>query len=287
MIMRDSFSEYHPAVNFVFFVGAIGCGVVFQHPAYLAVSVAASLLYYLTLGRKKAAKAILWMLVVVVCLAAVNPIFNTRGAHVLFSLFGRPYTQEALVYGIALSGVFLTMFLWFGCYNYVLTGDKFTSLFGNLIPSISLLLVMVLRMVPAFIKKTKQIIGARMSIGKGEDDKLREGMTVLGTLVSWALEGSIVTADSMRARGYGTAKRQSFLIYRMRKRDWWLLLTEAVLLAAVIAGACLGQANAVYLPAMGVAPLSWGAILYGIYVFIPLLINLKEAIVWHISRSGI
>jgi len=287
MIMRDSFSEYHPAVNFVFFVGAIGCGVVFQHPAYLAVSVAASLLYYLTLGRKKAAKAILWMLVVVVCLAAVNPIFNTRGAHVLFSLFGRPYTQEALVYGVALSGVFLTMVLWFGCYNYVLTGDKFTSLFGNLIPSISLLLVMVLRMVPAFIKKTKQIIGARMSIGKGEDDKLREGMTVLGTLVSWALEGSIVTADSMRARGYGTAKRQSFLIYRMRKRDWWLLLTEAVLLAAVIAGACLGQANAVYLPAMGVAPLSWGAILYGIYVFIPLLINLKEAIVWHISRSGI
>ena len=285
--MKDAFSACHPAVNFVFFVGAIGCGVVFQHPAYLAVSIAASFLYYLFLGRRKALKPIAFMLVIVICLAAVHPIFNTRGEHLLFRVFDRPYTQEALVYGTALAGVFLTMFLWFGCYNFVLTGDKFTSLFGNWIPSISLLLVMVLRMVPAFTKKTKQIIGARMSIGKGEDNKVREGMTVLGTLVSWALEGSIVTADSMRARGYGTAKRQSFLIYHMDKQDWFLLAAELLLLGGVIASACLGQANAVYIPTLKVASLSWGAVLYGVYVSIPLLINLKEAIVWHISRSRI
>ena len=285
--MRDGFAVYHPAVNFVFFVGAIGCGVVFQHPAYLAVSIAASLLYFIYLGRRKSIKPMVFMLTVVICLALVNPIFNTRGEHLLFYVFDRPYTWEALLYGTALSGVFLTMFLWFGCYNYVLTGDKFTSLFGNWIPSISLLLVMVLRMVPAFTKKTKQIIGARMSIGKGEDDKLREGMTVLGTLVSWALEGSIVTADSMRARGYGTAKRQSFLIYHMRKQDWILLSVEIVLLVGVIVSACLGQADALYTPSVSVAPLSWGTVLYGIYVLIPLLINLKEAIVWHISRSRI
>ena len=285
--MKDAFSACHPAVNFVFFVGAIGCGVVFQHPAYLAVSIAASFLYFLLLGRRRSVKPIAFMLAIVIFLAVVNPVFNTRGAHVMFYVFDRPYTQEALLYGAALSGAFLTMFLWFGCYNYVLTGDKFTSLFGNFIPSISLLLVMVLRMVPAFTKKTKQIIGARMSIGKGEDDKLREGMTVLGTLVSWALEGSIVTADSMRARGYGTAKRQSFLIYHMSSQDWILLAAEVALLAGVIAGACLGQADAVYIPTPNVASLSWGAVLYGIYVSIPLIIQLKEAIVWHISRSRI
>lgn len=285
--MKDAFSACHPAVNFVFFVGAIGCGVIFQHPAYLTVSIVASFLYYLFLGRRKALKPIAIMLVIVICLAAVNPIFNTRGEHLLFRVFDRPYTQEALIYGTALAGVLLTMFLWFGCYNYVLTGDKFTSLFGNWIPSLSLLLVMVLRMVPAFTKKTKQIIGARQSIGKGEDGKVREGVTVMGTLVSWALEGSIVTADSMRARGYGTAKRQSFLIYQMGKQDWILLVIEFLLLAGVIVSACLGQADAVYLPTLNVASLSWGAALYGVYVLIPLLINLKEAIVWHISRSGI
>lgn len=285
--MKDAFSAYHPAVNFLFFAGAIGCGVVFQHPAYLAFSILCSLFYYLFLGRRKAVRSIFFMLPIVLCLAAVNPLFNTQGEHMLFQLFGRPYTLEALLYGSALAGVLLTMLLWFGCGNLVLSGDKFTSLFGNLIPSISLLLVMVFRMVPNLIKKASQITGARRSIGKGERHRLDEGMTVLGTLVSWALEGSVVTADSMRARGYGTAKRQSFLIYRMKQQDWLLMAVELVLLAAVIGSACLGQANTVYTPKVSVSPLSWGAAAYGIYLFIPLALNIKEAILWHISRSKI
>ena len=33
----DGFSDCHPAVNFLFFVGAIGFGVVIQHPAALGI----------------------------------------------------------------------------------------------------------------------------------------------------------------------------------------------------------------------------------------------------------
>lgn len=285
--MEDAFSRYHPAVNFLFLAGAIGCGVVFQHPAYLAVSISCGLVYYLYLGRRKAAKALLWMLPVVLCLAAINPLFNTQGRQELFWVFGRPYMLEALLYGCAMAGVLLTMLLWFGCYSYVLTGDKFTALFGNLIPSVSLLLVMVLRMVPSLSKKTNQITAARRSVGKGKDNKLQEGMTVLGTLVSWALEGGVVTADSMRARGYGAAKRQSFLICRMRTQDRWLLSVQLLLLAGVIVSACMGQANAAYTPDVSLAPVSWGAAIYGIYLFIPMALNIKEAILWHISRSKI
>lgn len=285
--MADAFSQYHPAVNFLFFVGAIGCGVVFQHPAYLAASIVCALIYYLHLGAGKAIRSVAVMLPIVLCLAAVNPMFNTQGEYVLFQVLGRPYTLEALLYGCAMAGVLLTMLLWFGCYNRVLTGDKFTALFGNLIPSISLLLVMVLRMVPNLTRKTNQIRGARRSIGKGAEKQLTEGMTVLGSLVSLALEGSVVTVESMRARGYGTAKRQSFLIYRMRKRDWLMLSVQLLLLAAVIVSACLGQADAVYTPHISISPLAWGAALYGAYLFIPLAINIKEAILWRISRSKI
>ena len=31
----DVFSKRHPMVNFIFFLGAIGFGVVIQHPTYL------------------------------------------------------------------------------------------------------------------------------------------------------------------------------------------------------------------------------------------------------------
>ena len=163
----DAFSNCHPAVNFLFFVGAIGFGVLIQHPAYLIAGAIGAAVYYLLLSGKAGWKRIAMLLPMVLMLTAVNPLFNTYGERVLFHVFGRPYTVEALLYGAAIAGVFLVMMLWFGCYNAVMTSDKFTSLFGNLIPAISLLLVMVLRMIPSFIRKAGQIMGARKSVGLG------------------------------------------------------------------------------------------------------------------------
>ena len=293
-IMRyDAFSKCHPAVSFIFFMGAIGAGVVIQHPAYLTAGIVTGAVYYLLLNGKKGWKTILGLLPLFAFLTAINPLFNTMGATPLFHLFGRPYTFEALLYGAAIAAMFVTMLLWFGCYNKVLTSDKFTSLFGNLIPSISLLFVMVLRMVPNFIRKTLQIIGARKSIGKGAaeaattKEKLNDGMTVLGALTSWALEGSVVTGDSMRARGYGTAKRSSFMIYRMTGLDWFLVAVMVALLAASVTAACLGQITATFTPALDIAPVSWGVIAHTGYLMIPTALHIKEAIQWHISRSKI
>lgn len=284
--MNDAFSKCHPAVNFLFFVGAIAMSVVIQHPAYLLAGAVTGAVYYLLLVGKKGIKSLLFLLPVFVLVTVINPLFNTLGATPLFSLWGRPYTLEALVYGGALASMFVIVFLWFGCYSKVLTGDKFTSLFGNLIPAISLLLVMVFRMIPNFIQKAQQIIGARKSIGKGTET-LPDSMTVLGALTGWALEGSIVTGDSMRARGYGTAKRSSFMIYRMTPTDWALLAVMLVLLALTVTAACLGQVSALFVPTAQIAPLSWGLAAYSCYLLIPTALHIKERVQWHISRSGI
>ena len=291
--MNDAFSKCHPAVNFLFFMGAMGLTVVIQHPMYLLVGAVTGAVYYLLLNGRKGWKTLLGLLPMFLILTAINPLFNTLGATPLFHLFGRPCTLEALLYGGALASVFVTMMLWCGCYNRVMTGDKFTSLFGNLIPSISLLLVMILRLIPNFIRKTQQIIGARKFIGKGAGEasttkeKLSDGMTVLGTLTSWALEGSVITGDSMRARGYGTAKRSSFMRYRMTAADWGLLAIMLLLLALSVTALCLGQARADFLPVIRLAGVNWGLAAYGGYLLIPTALQIKEAIQWHISRSRI
>lgn len=293
MSMTDAFSKYHPAVNFLFFVGAIGCGVVIQHPAYLLAGVITGAAYYLLLNGRRGWKMILGLVPLFLFLTAINPLFNTYGQTPLFYLFERPYTLEALEYGAAVASVFVVMMLWFGCYNKVLTSDKFTSLFGNLIPAISLLLVMVFRMVPNLMRKAAQIAGARKSVGKGAGEaastkeKLNDGMTVLGALTSWALEGSVVTGDSMRARGYGITKRSSFMIYRMNATDWLMLTIMPLLLILVITAACLGQMTATFTPEFQIAPVSWGIVPYTGYLLIPTALHTKEAILWHITRSKI
>ena len=287
---QDAFSKCHPAVNLIYFLGAIGFGVVIQHPAYLIAGCAGSAVYYLLLKGRKGWKIVLGLVPVFLFLSAVNPLFNTYGDTVLFTWFGRPYTLEALYYGMAIAGIFVVMMLWFGCYNAVLTSDKFTCLFGNLIPALSLLLVMVLRMIPNFIRRAGQISQARKSIGKGIDEqetaktKIKDGITILSALTDWALEGSIVTADSMRARGYGAARRTSFRIYRMTCRDWLLLGMIIALAAAVIAA---GGTGASFTPELAIDPLGWGFGFYCVYLLIPTLLHIKEAIQWHISRSRI
>lgn len=294
--MKDPFSKCHPAVNFLFFAGAIGFGMVFQHPAYLLAGWLAALLYHCLLHGKKTLKTLLYLIPVFLIVTLINPLLNTQGTHTLFYVFEKPYTLEALLYGGAVAAILLVVLLWFGCYNTVLTSDKFMCLFGSRIPALSLLLVMILRLVPNFIQKANQIIGVRRSIGKGFSKngvkaQLAEGMTVLSALTSWALEGSIVTADSMRSRGYGCAKRTSFQIYTMKKTDWLILSLLLLLAAGVLVTAFTGGVDAQYTPQLQFAPLSgWqgaGFAAYCIYLLIPPFLFIKEALLWHITRSKI
>ena len=293
----DAFSKRHPVVNFIFFLGAIGFGVVIQHPVYLAVGFAFGTTYYLFLKGRKGIKMLLGLIPLFVVMTLINPLFNVYGATLLFHLFGRPYTLEALYYGAAIAAMFVVMLIWFGCYNDVLTSDKFTSLFGNLIPSFSLLLVMVLRMIPNLMRKAAQFSGARKSIGKGNaenatnKERLTDGMTILSALTDWALEGGVVTGDSMRSRGYGSAKRTSFMIYRLTSIDLFLLVMQCLLAVIVLVTALNGGTTATYTPDFYIAPVSgtavWGFLAYCAYLSIPTVLHIKEAIQWHISRSKI
>ncbi len=291
---QDAFSRYHPAVNFLFFLLAIGFGVVLQHPAYLLAAIVCSGSYYLSLRGSRGWKLIAGTAVMFALLTLVNPLTNTDGKTVLFTLFSRPVTGEALAYGAATASIFVIMMLWFGCYNLVMTSDKFTSLFGRLIPALSLLLVMVLRLIPNLLRRTRQIQGARGAIGKGLNaqstgkEKLLSGTAVLSALTDWALESSIVTGDSMRSRGYGSAKRTSFQIYRMTMRDWVLLGIMGILTALVL---LLGAVDASYTPEMILAPVTGTNLVgFGAYcalLLIPTILSWKEALLWHILRSRI
>ena len=116
-------------------------------------------------------------------------------------------------------------------------------------------------------------------------------MTVIDVLTSWALEGSITTSDSMRSRGYGTAKRTSFMIYRMTASDWISASVMLVLLGVVIFFAINGGMNAEFLPERNITPINGkniiGFIAYLGYLMIPTLLNIREVVQWNISESKI
>ena len=287
---RDAFSNCHPAVIFLFFLGAIAIGVVVTHPAYLIAGCVGAALYYLLLVGKAGIRNIAALLPFFSLITFINPFINTRGRHILFSVFGRNYTLEALCYGAAIGMMFVLMILWFLCYSLVMTSEKFTSLFGNLLPSISLLLVMVLRLIPALSRKEKQIANARALIGKSprESDsikeKIRNGTGILSALTDHALEGSIITGDSMKSRGYGTGKRTNFNIYHMTAHDCILTVLMSTLLLGVVS---FGGTKVMFTPVLRIPMVGCGFYLCCIFLLLPSILHIKETVLWHISISRI
>ena len=295
---RIAFANYHPVVNFLFFIAAVVCAVVFFHPAFVAVSVVCSLLYLILVRHRKALRLILGLAIVWAIITVCNPLIDPNGQMVLFTwVGGRHYTLEALYYGMALGGIFVSVISWFAAYNSVMSSDKFLYLFGRFVPSVSLVLTMVLRLVPNFKKKALQIAAARKTVGKAgssgkTSEKLENAMAVVSALTGWALEGGIIMADSMRCRGYGIGERSTFSIYRFIRRDAGVFALMAVLLAGVIFCGVHGAARTQYVPVMDIAGVDQpytmiGLIAFAAFLLIPTVIHLAEAVRWHILKSGI
>lgn len=295
---KDTFSNYNPIINFVFFIGTVVFGMFFIHPLFLLCSCLWAFAYYITVHGSKGFKLVFGFIPIFVILSVVNPLFNTYGKHVLFTYFGgRHYTLEALCYGMAIAAMFVSVMAWFASYNSVMTSDKFIYIFGRIIPAISLVLTMIMRLIPSFQRKINQITGARKCIGKAgkygtKKEKIANGMTIISALTGWALEGGIITADSMRSRGYGTGKRTNFAIYRFDGRDIALLVVMIILIIIITGCGLSGGASATYTPVMNISKLSnpytaIGILAYCVFLAIPTILNVTEAITWHILRSKI
>lgn len=295
----DAFSGYNPVVNFTFYMGAVVFGVVFVHPVFLICSFTMSLLHYFILKGSRAVKFLLGMVPVFILVSAVNPIFNTRGSHVLFTYFGnRPYTLEALLYGMAVAAMFISILLWFASYSLIITSDKFIYIFGNLIPHISLILVMSMRLVTRLRIQAVRIFSARKNSGRNSENscdvkfKIREALITVSALTSWALEQGVVTSDSMQSRGYGSGKRTDFSIFSFSKRDKILLTVFIVLLTIMIVFTALGGAEASYTPEIhfsGNENIYFFPciISYFIFLFMPSALDIAEDLKWHVLKSKI
>ena len=76
---RDTFSTFHPVINFTFYAGAFLLGMMLIHPVFLLISAVAAMSYYITVKGRKAAGFISGMIPLFLMLSFVNPLFNTYG----------------------------------------------------------------------------------------------------------------------------------------------------------------------------------------------------------------
>lgn len=269
----------------------------FLHPVSLIISLIGAVSYSIYLNGKKALRFQLGFLLPMMLMAAVvNPAFNHEGATILTYLpTGNPLTLESMVYGLAAAMMMASVVIWFSCYNAVMTSDKFVYLFGRIIPALSLVLSMTLRFVPKFKAQFHVVSDAQKCVGRdvsngGVIQRLRNGITILSIMLTWALENAIETADSMKSRGYGLPGRTAFSIYRFDERDKSALIWLSFCGIYILSGWMVGTLEWRYYPTIKgveVTPFSISfQLVYLALCLTPVILNRVEDRKWVRLRAN-
>ena len=292
---KDAFSGFHPVVNFLFFVVALGLTMFIQQPVYLLISMISGCAYLLYLqGKKGFLRQVGYLVPILVMMAIMNPMFNHEGITVLWYLPNdNPVTLEAICFGLASAVMMGASIVWFNCCNTVFTSDKIIYLFGRVIPALSLMISMTLRFVPRFKNFLQSVLRTQQAMHKPENtkEKLQQALAAFSATVSWAMEQSIVSADSMKSRGYGLFGRTAFSIYIFEKRDGVALMMLFLLCVGTVVPHLVGLMGWTYYPSMTgdlLGPVQGFAYLcYGGMCNLPLIIDLMEDRKWNALRSKI
>lgn len=298
MMNRDTFSSFHPIVNFLFFGLVFAFSMFIMHPVMLIISLTSALLYAVYLdGKGTLTFCLKFLLPMTLAAAIINPAFSHEGMTILRYLpSGNPLTLESILYGISAAVMLGAVALWFRCYTAVMTSDKFVYLFGRLIPSLSLILSMTLRFVPKFTAQLEAVRDAQFCIGRDVSNgsifrRIKNAVTIVSIMITWSLENAVETAESMKSRGYGLKGRTAFSIYRFDSRDrtalTWLIFCGVFLICGILAKGLKWR----YFPCIkGTLTEPFTICFFIVYVFLcmtPIIIDRREDKIWRSLRSEI
>lgn len=295
--MVRGFRSFHPIILLLYYLFAMAALMLYQHPMFLAVAAGAILLMNVMLdGGTELKKWRVMILIMAVLTLVLTPFFNQRGNHLLFYMFGKQVYLEAVLQGVMISLTLVCILTLFLTFNIVITPDKFVFLFSKIMPQWALLIMLSLRFVPLLRKRLMEISdvqnakGFSLSIGSVKS-RAHHGMLFLQTLLTWSLEESIQTADSMTARGYGLGKRSKYQPFYMKKRDWFAFVFLLVSGSLVLFGWWLGDGVLTLLPVLEPVWISGREWLYWILLFImigfPIWTEGKEMVKWKYLRRMI
>ena len=288
----------HPVVTASYYAIVIGILMFSNSPLFLISAIAMGMCYDMLLkGRRSLRNNLFIILFMSFLTVLINALFTHNGSTVLFYLGNNRVTLEAACYGLAMALMLSGVVIWFSSFNVVMTSEKLIYIFGRFAPVLGLTLSMIFRFVPLLRTRFELIGEGQKALYAGDEKgfigKIRQFGKEVSILVSWSLESSIESADSMAARGYGLKGRTSYNLFKIRTADIITLLLSMLLGGVTITSYAAGVNKLYYYPVIRVVESSpkWlelaGYVSFIALLAIPLAIDLIGELRWKKSRSTI
>lgn len=282
----DRFSKTHPIFQFVFFVCVFVLIVSVYNPVFAGASLLCGVLYDFVLRKKEAFKSLGFVLAIVFVVSLFNMLFAHYGVDVLFKIGNTEFTFQALFYGLY-QGVMLASFLiWFGLFSRIVDSEKVTYLF-RFSPKLALLFSMVLGFIPRFSRKLKEIEDAQLGLNpkkyQTKKERFKQGLSNLSALITYSFESSIVTSNSMEARGYNPRAVKPSR-YKIKLTDIVLIMLALGISLYVIYSKLSEKTSFVFEPKTYFESFDvLAVILFCVLCLTPIIIDLVEGIKWKLS----
>ena len=284
----------HPLVPLTLLLSVLLIAMFAQTPALTLFAFIGATLYLVTAARSVLTmRSVIGYLILWVLVAVTNPLFSTGGATPIVFVNGRPYTREALLYGIHLGGMLISVLLWFRCETLLVAEENRFFLFGRIAPKLALLISSVLRFVPLLRRRAEAMRNAQTAVGVYDDPdwlhRARSTMTTWSALTTWSLEHAIDAGAAMKARGYGLPGRTTYRTCHFTNTDAACLAAVLALDAVTVAALAAGRLDINYYPEIITARAGLlgrcGIAAFAVLTLLPFFSFLKEDLRWCYYRS--
>lgn len=305
----NALKQYHPVVGFSFFLLMIVMSLASMHPVFQCMSFVAVVGYALWISGPQAfVKGNWWVALLIVVVMLFNSIFGGRGLTVLMQLnLGFMQTQvtaEGLFYGFIMGLMLANVILWFNVLGKVSSMQGFIELFAGVSPTAGMMLARITVFIPELLAQAKLVDRAqntllsRKAVGAYGDTpqeadsikrQQRKGQIAYASalsshLMEWGMEKSLITANSMVARGYGSRKRTSYRRTQLTLRDVVPLVIILVLGAASLVCSIWAGVEYSYYPYLDSLELWWGYIPFFLLCLVLVALQIREELAWWQSR---
>lgn len=283
----DRFSKMHPVLEFTFFICVFLLSVSLSNPVFVLPALVFGVIYEFILRGREALSCLKLTLAIIFVVSLFNFIFAHYGVTLLFQIKDTRFTFEALFYGIYQGTMLSATLIWFGIFSRNIDSEKVIYVF-RFAPKCALIFSMVLGFIPRFNAKLEDIRNARLGLNggrraSGKKERFKNGINDLSALIIYSLESSIITSDSMQARGYNPhAVRYSR--YKMTAGDIILTAFTLFVFIYVMYAKISGRITFVMNPEIYLKTFDISAmVLYCALFFLPTAVDLFEEIKWKIS----
>ncbi len=247
----------HPVTLLLYIVTVLGVTLFCRSPVILLISLLGALSFSLLSGAISGAG---WWMLTALIIAVLNPLFSHGGKTELFFMGDTAFTFEAVVYGLAFGAALAAAGLWGTASAKVFTSDKYVWLLSKAAPAVGLTLSCALRLLPVFVRRVGDFAKARRA------DSLKSYLNAFSSAVGYSLEEAAESADIMKSRGYGTAKRTFYSPCRFGKIDAAQLVFTAVFGLGAVILACFGAGGFRYYPALSaIKHGAWDMLFYFVF----------------------